>query len=98
MRGWTHWRIHYRSTRCSAPVGRRCDLTAARLLEVSGQGRVGGAGEDGQADAPADDRRALRCLRVGQVGESAVGEAGREPTQVSVLEDVGVGVAGVEST
>jgi hypothetical protein len=58
-----------------AAVGRGCDLTAACLLEVGRQGRVGGAG-DGQADAPADDRGALSCLRVGQVGEFAVGETG----------------------
>ena len=80
-----------------AAVGRWCDLTATCLLEVCRQGRVGGAGEDGQADAPADDRGALSCLRVGQVGEFAVGEAGDERAQVGVLEHVGVGVGGVES-
>ncbi len=69
-----------------AAVGGWCDLTAACLLEVCGQWCVGGACEDGQADAPADDRRALGCLRVGQVGEFIVGEAGDERAQVGVLE------------
>ncbi len=81
-----------------AAVGRRCDLTAACLLEVGRKGRVGDAGEDGQADTPADDRSALGCLRVGQIGEFTVGKAGNERAQVGILEDVGVGVPGVKST
>ena len=58
--------------------------------------RVGRRGKDGQADAPADDRGALGCLRVGQVGEFPIGEAGDERAQVGILVHVGVGVAGVE--
>jgi hypothetical protein len=45
-------------------------------LKVCRQRRVDGAGEDGQTEAPTDDRRALGCLPVGQVGEFVVGEAG----------------------
>jgi hypothetical protein len=55
-------------------------------LEVFRQWRVGSAGEDGQLDAPADDRGALGCLCVGQVGEIVVGEAGDKRAQVGVLE------------
>jgi len=81
-----------------ASTGRRSDLAAAGLLQISRQHEASRAREHRQTRPPADDRGALRRLRIGQIAEVVLSQARGDRAQVCILEDVGLGVFGMQAS
>ena len=78
------------------PTGEGAISPAPCLLQVAREPEVGLPCQSFEADPPADDRRPLCRLGVGQPVEPAPAQPADKRAQIGILQDVGAGVGGVK--